>query len=54
MKDQKKLPVIVYIHGGAYILGSSDQSFPGGFMDEDVVFVTISYRLGILGEAQIV
>ncbi|KAL0948801.1 hypothetical protein HGRIS_008931 [Hohenbuehelia grisea] len=46
------LPVIVWIHGGAYVLGSSE-GFNGGNIVEtsghDVVVVTIQYRLGIFG-----
>lgn len=53
-----KLPVMVYIHGGANILGStSDMIGPGRpaytgrlFAERhDVVFVTAQYRLGPLG-----
>ena len=45
------LPVIVYIHGGAFCTGSSDPRIYGPelFIDKSVVIVTINYRLGPLG-----
>ena len=47
--DDKLLPVIVWIHGGAYRAGQALEYFPGRFMEEDVVLVVIQYRLGPLG-----
>lgn len=50
--DNKRRPVLVWIHGGAFISGSgSSSSYDGeSFADKgDVVVVTINYRLGILG-----
>jgi para-nitrobenzyl esterase len=50
------LPVMVWIHGGAYMLGSSSQSdYDGGRLARDggVVVVTLNYRLGMEGFAQI-
>lgn len=44
-----KLPVIVYIHGGAYYSGSANWAGPQFLLDEDVVLVTIQYRLGVWG-----
>ncbi|RZC33123.1 venom carboxylesterase-6-like [Asbolus verrucosus] len=45
-----KLDVIVHIHGGAFMSGSGHYySHPEYLMDEDVVFVSFNYRLGILG-----
>ncbi|XP_059225884.1 juvenile hormone esterase, partial [Stomoxys calcitrans] len=47
-----KLPVMVFIHGGAWLSGTHNPLFlgPEYFMDtEEVVLVTISYRLGIFG-----
>lgn len=43
------LPVIVYIHGGAYTQGSAKWAGPEILLDEDVILVTIQYRLGPLG-----
>ncbi len=50
--DDKKRPVMVWIHGGAFVLGSGSQtSYRGGKLSKsgDVVLVTINYRLGVLG-----
>ncbi|XP_077288427.1 venom carboxylesterase-6-like [Arctopsyche grandis] len=44
-----KLPVIVYIHGGAFIFGTGVTYQPTFIMDKDVVYVNINYRLGPLG-----
>ena len=42
---------MVWIHGGAFQLGSSLSDFygPERLLDEDVVLVTLNYRLGALG-----
>lgn len=45
-------PVMVWLHGGAYILGSSAQSLYHGAAlasSGDAVIVTVNYRLGALG-----
>ncbi|MGZ5395629.1 MAG: carboxylesterase family protein, partial [Mycobacterium sp.] len=45
-------PVMVWLHGGAYILGSSAQLlYHGGALagSGDAVIVTVNYRLGALG-----
>ncbi|KAK5645312.1 hypothetical protein RI129_006612 [Pyrocoelia pectoralis] len=44
-------PVMFWIHGGGYLIGSgnSDCYGPEYLITEDVVIVTINYRLGILG-----
>lgn len=50
--DNKRRPVMVWIHGGAFISGSGSSSWYDGasFATQgDVVVVTINYRLGILG-----
>ena len=51
----EKLPVMVWIHGGGLMVGSSSQ-YPGkplvsysATMDNPVILVTINYRLGFLG-----
>ncbi|XP_037092210.1 esterase E4-like [Pollicipes pollicipes] len=48
---ERPLDVMVWIHGGAFLFGSGnpDQYGPGYFMDENVVLVTLNYRLGALG-----
>ncbi|XP_064117922.1 esterase E4-like [Macrobrachium nipponense] len=43
------LPVFVFIHGGAYIRGSSSPHGAGKLLSRDVIVVTINYRLGALG-----
>lgn len=45
-------PVMVWLHGGAYVLGSSSQTLYDGrrlVSHGDVVVVTVNYRLGVLG-----
>lgn len=45
-------PVMVWLHGGAYVLGSSSQTLYDGHRlvsHGDVVVVTVNYRLGVLG-----
>jgi para-nitrobenzyl esterase len=45
-------PVMVWLHGGAYILGSGSQALYDGrrlAAGGDVVVVTVNYRLGALG-----
>jgi para-nitrobenzyl esterase len=45
-------PVMVWVHGGAYILGSANQPLYNGAVlasGGDVVVVTLNYRLGALG-----
>ena len=46
----KKRPVIVWVHGGAYVGGSSNL-YPLEYLSHrgDVVVVSINYRLGVLG-----
>ncbi|XP_046407119.1 esterase E4-like [Ischnura elegans] len=46
-----RLPVMVWIHGGLFIQGSggADLYGPEYLLDEDIVLVTINYRLGALG-----
>ncbi len=50
--DGVRRPVMVWIHGGAFILGAGSQSlYDGATLAQrgDVVVVTINYRLGSLG-----
>ncbi|GAB6021609.1 Carboxylesterase 5A [Chamberlinius hualienensis] len=46
-----KLPVMVWIHGGGFTLGSGLHSSygPQNWMDQPVVLVSFNYRLGALG-----
>ncbi|MCM3886860.1 carboxylesterase/lipase family protein [Frankia sp. R82] len=51
-----RLPVLVWIHGGAYTIGASDRpEYDGGHLARDgqVVVVTFNYRVGMEGFAQI-
>jgi len=47
----KKLPVMVFIHGGSFTSGDGDEFLRGPkyFMDNGVVLVTFNYRLGPFG-----
>ena len=44
-------PVLVFIHGGAFVVGSNNSKVYGAqaLLDLDVVLVTMNYRLGPLG-----
>ena len=50
-KQGAKLPVMMWIHGGAFVFGSG--AFPGStgdsFAQQGVILVSINYRLGRLG-----
>ena len=43
------LPVIFYVHGGAFVFGGTDLLHPDYLMEEDVVLVTVQYRLNAFG-----
>nr|ARM65382.1 putative antennal esterase CXE11 [Ectropis obliqua] len=48
----KLLPVMFYLHGGGFVRGNGtiiEQSTPEPLVDNDVVVVTINYRLGVFG-----
>src|SRR5689334_2818163 len=50
----RSLPVMVWIHGGAYLFGSGGPGYDGTrFANAGVVFVSCNYRLGMEGFAQI-
>ena len=53
VEPKEKRPVMVYIHGGAFVLGgSADIHYDGRNIVErnkDVVVVTINYRVGFMG-----
>ena len=45
-----KKPVMVWIHGGGYVLGSNSLYNPAPLaLTGDVIVVTINYRLGMVG-----
>lgn len=57
IEADSRLPVVVFIHGGAYFLGSGERRWldPTTFCmqaldnKKPVIFVSINYRLGLLG-----
>lgn len=54
--DDAKRPVMVWVHGGGYLYGSShDDDYNGTALAKagDVVVVTINYRLGIFAHLQL-
>ncbi|KAJ8669796.1 hypothetical protein QAD02_001055 [Eretmocerus hayati] len=46
---EKLMPVLVYIHGGSFQYGSSHSLLDKYFADRDVIFISINYRIGLLG-----
>ncbi|XP_050504983.1 juvenile hormone esterase isoform X1 [Diabrotica virgifera virgifera] len=50
-EESKLKPVMVYIHGGGFIMGSHETTMygPEYLMTEDIVLVSITYRVGLLG-----
>lgn len=50
-KEDSKLSVMVFIHGGAFRLGSNSKMIYGAdrLVKKDVILVTTNYRLGALG-----
>ncbi|KAH8280519.1 hypothetical protein KR018_009064, partial [Drosophila ironensis] len=51
VKSPDPLPVMVWIHGGGFFFGNgnSDFHFPAKLMEQEVIVVTLNYRLGALG-----
>jgi len=49
LDQSAKKPVMVWIHGGAFISGTSAHTNPQNLVRKGVVVVTINYRLGVLG-----
>ncbi|WP_144587872.1 carboxylesterase family protein [Brevibacterium casei] len=50
--DGPRLPVLVWIHGGAYVTGAGDAEIydPHTLVDEQhIIVVSVTYRLGLLG-----
>ena len=48
---EELLPVLVFLHGGGFRFGSNDLKTysPQAIVQEGVVFVSINYRLGLMG-----
>ncbi|XP_070160420.1 juvenile hormone esterase-like isoform X2 [Polyergus mexicanus] len=51
IESWRKRPVMVWIHGGGFSIGSGDAFIygPDYIVRKDVVLVTLNYRLGVLG-----
>ena len=47
--DTEPLPVMVWIHGGGFTLGSKDLYRMSAIVKEDVILVAMNYRLHALG-----
>lgn len=45
-----QLPVMVWIHGGAFAIGNAIEYQPNRYMEHDIVLVVVQYRLGPLGK----
>ncbi|XP_047993907.1 esterase FE4-like [Leguminivora glycinivorella] len=45
----RPLPVLVYIHGGAFIRGTAPTSGMDYLLKHDITVVTFNYRIGVLG-----
>lgn len=43
---------MVWIHGGAFLRGSSNENWygPDYLLQKDIVFISFNYRLGALGK----
>ncbi|KAL6955272.1 Carboxylesterase 5A [Sarracenia purpurea var. burkii] len=52
-KNTSRTPVMVGIHGGAFKNGAGSEYTPDYFIEKDVIFVTINYRLGALGNVRV-
>nr|CAD7610686.1 unnamed protein product [Timema genevievae] len=48
-EDDSLLPVMVWIHGGAFVTGSGNIN-PGHLLDLGVVVVSLNYRLNVFGK----
>ena len=46
---KKKRPVLVWFHGGNFVRGSAADYEPDYLLDEEMVLVTVNYRLGLFG-----
>ncbi|MDB6103651.1 MAG: carboxylesterase, partial [Gammaproteobacteria bacterium] len=44
-----RLPVLVWIHGGANWAGAASWAIDSGLADRGIVVVTVQYRLGVFG-----
>ncbi|XP_063590806.1 cholinesterase 2-like [Penaeus indicus] len=49
METSENLPVMVWIHGGAYLAGGAREYLPHVLLNHDIVLVVLQYRVGIMG-----
>nr|WP_115556635.1 carboxylesterase family protein [Xanthomonas campestris] len=49
LQPAKPLPVFVWIHGGANVAGGADGHLPTNLVAQDMLVVTLQYRLGAFG-----
>lgn len=52
LEPESPRPVMVWIHGGAFVLGSNGKDIynPELLLRKDIVLVAVNYRLGAFGE----
>ena len=51
-RADEHLPVMVYVHGGSYVIGGGDLPINDAYdlvSEQRVIVVTVTYRLGVLG-----
>jgi len=52
VRPDERLPVVVWVHGGSYVLGGGDLPIHDAHdlvTEQRVIVVTVTYRLGVLG-----
>lgn len=54
VNPKRKLNVLVFIHGGAFMFNHGGLYGPEILLDKDIVYVNINYRLGPLGKEDII
>jgi len=56
LSEKDLRPVLVWIHGGAFFGGDGTELMMGGpqyLIEQDIVVVTINYRVGPLGNSDL-
>ncbi|CAL8102386.1 unnamed protein product [Orchesella dallaii] len=48
-RSKRRLPVMVWIHGGGFFFGAGSIFGPAYLLNHDIILVTINYRLGPFG-----
>lgn len=49
VNSNDSLAVLFYIHGGGYLDGASNDFGPDFLLEQNVILITVNYRLGIFG-----